>query len=687
MTSTTMSGFISDLGRVAYVRSELAHELGAIAHSLTQAETSSDSASGKLNFDTDIEDLTRTSQNLRQGVFRLLVLGDMKRGKSTLLNALIGENLLPSDVNPCTALLTLLRYGPEKRVTVHFKGDRPAEVLDFPTFKQRYTIDPDESKQLEQRHQVAFPDVDYAVVEYPLPLLEKGIEIVDSPGLNDTELRNQLSLGYINNCHAILFVLRASQPLTLDERRYLDTYIKDRGLTVFFLVNGWDEVRRGLVNPEDEAELRAAEENLRTVFRTNLEEYCRVDGQLLYDQRVFEVSALQALRQRLRDGDASLSGTGLPEFMAELNAFLTQERAIAEFRQARTLARQVLQRVNEALNRRIPMLDQGVEELKQRIASVEPDFQKLTEIRDQLQSIIQQLGDRTATQLADDFRDYVLGLEDTFEQDFLRYQPDINFWDFLSQGKRDAFNTEFKRAFERYTTEKLVEWERQAEQQVETAFFELAELARTYGTSYTQVTDLMTEKLTGQSRSASDSSAGETSPSWANWAMGFFSLATGNVAGVALAAVGFDWKNIFVNWVAVIGINSFLFIFTGALLGPVGIALTSLGVGALQADQARREFVKATRKEFAKTLPTVATEQRQQVYQAVNECFTRYEQEVIRRLNEDIQSREAELSNLLQQKESREIDSAAEAGRLEALKSEVNERGQRVESIYGSMFV
>ena len=42
------------------------------------------------------------------------------------------------------------------------------------------------------------------MVEYPLPLLQKGIEIVDSLGLNDTEARNELSLGYVNNCHAIL---------------------------------------------------------------------------------------------------------------------------------------------------------------------------------------------------------------------------------------------------------------------------------------------------------------------------------------------------------------------------------------------------------------------------------------------------------------------------------------------------
>ncbi len=227
--------FIQDLERVAQVRSEISVCLSKLAETINQAELAGDSSSGKLSLERDIEDITIASKNLRQGVFRLLVLGDMKRGKSTFLNALIGENLLPSDVNPCTAVLTVLRYGPEKKVTIHFNDGKSPQQLDFQNFKYKYTIDPAEAKKLEQEKKQAFPDVDYAVVEYPLTLLEKGIEIVDSPGLNDTEARNELSLGYVNNCHAILFVMRASQPCTLGERRYLENYIKGRGLTVFLL--------------------------------------------------------------------------------------------------------------------------------------------------------------------------------------------------------------------------------------------------------------------------------------------------------------------------------------------------------------------------------------------------------------------------------------------------------------------
>jgi hypothetical protein len=93
--------------------------------------------------------------------------------------------------------------------------------------------------------------------------------------------------------------------------------------------------------------------------------------------------------------------------------------------------------------------------LKQRISSVEPEFNKLTNIRDQFQQEILSTRDTQAKAIADSFRSYVLGLGDTFESDFLRYQPDLKLFEFLSKGKRDAFNAELQKAFEQYITDKL----------------------------------------------------------------------------------------------------------------------------------------------------------------------------------------------------------------------------------------
>ncbi len=684
MTNIATQGFLQDLGRVAQVRRQMAGHFRQIDTTLTTAETEGKTASKALGLERDHEDATRMGEYLQNGVFRLLVLGDMKRGKSTVLNALLGENLLPSDVNPCTALLTILKYGPAKRVTIHFNDGRLPEQVEFAVFKQRYTIDPQEAKQLEQRQELAFPEVTHAVVEYPLPLLEKGVEIVDSPGLNDTEARNELSLSYIHQCHAVLFVLRASQPCTLAERRYLDNYIKDRNLAVFFLINAWDQVKESLIDPDDDQELAEAEAKLHKVFRANLTEYCEADGQNLYGERVFAISALGALRQQLKDANANLENTGFPEFMGALNTFLTDERAILELRQARSLARQVSSRLQESVERQVHLMGQGVEELQARILSVEPEFKALQAIGDEFRQEIRQKRDRKAREITESFREYVLNLENTFDTDFLRYQPqNLSFLDFFNQGRRAEFNAAFENAFQQYVNDRFFAWTLLSEKSLNEAFAQLAKTAERYGTSYLEVTDRMTEKLTGQKlRTRASLSVEDDGPGWAKWAMGLFSLATGNFSGAALAAAGFDFSAIMLNVFAATGIAIMAASVFGIMLGPIGFAMISLGLGALQADQARKEMTKITKRELVKHLPQISQQYGPEVTSAVQECFDNYECEVMNRLKDDIYARKTELDHLLRQKAIQETSREAEVQHLRTLESAVVDSCRQVEMLY-----
>ncbi len=117
-------------------------------------------------------------------------------------------------------------------------------------------------------------------------------------------------------------------------------------------------------------------------------------------------------------------------------------------------------------------------------------------------------------------------------------------------------------------------------------------------------------------------------------------------------------------------------------MGPITFALLGLGMGVLQADQSRKELVKATKKELVKHLPQVAQEQWEPIYSAVQECFNSYEREVIKRVNEDIQARKAELDNLSQQKESYEINQVAELERLRKLETDVSTESRSIETAY-----
>ena len=81
------------------------------------------------DFQAEAERLGQLAEHLQEGRFHLAVLEQFKRGKSTLLNALLGEEVLPAAVVPLTARPTFIRHGEQRRVRVVFEDDRPPEEV------------------------------------------------------------------------------------------------------------------------------------------------------------------------------------------------------------------------------------------------------------------------------------------------------------------------------------------------------------------------------------------------------------------------------------------------------------------------------------------------------------------------------------------------------------------------------
>jgi GTPase SAR1 family protein len=678
--------FLTDLEKVARIRRDLAGFLHEMSAAIAKAEGEGGKASGRLELQAEVVNLEIVADNLRKGVFRLLVLGDMKRGKSTFLNALLGERLLPSDVNPCTALLTILRYGQDKRVTVYFNNGANPEALDFEAFRLKYTIPPDQSKALEAEGLQAFPDVDHAVVEYPLELLEKGVELIDSPGLNDTESRNAMVLGFIQECHAILFVLSATQAYTLGEQRYLENYIRGRGLAVFFLVNMWDAIQHHLVDESDSRELREAQERVRQVFRTHLREDCRIEGKDLYDRRVFEISSLNALRARLAHPPAPLDGTGFPPFLDALNQFLTRDRTLVEVGRARMVARSAVRRVREAVAQRVPLLESSADELKIKIDHVQPQFESLRQIRDQFVAEIRRTQQGAAGELAESFRSSFTNLDETFEEDFTRYQPELKFLDFLSKNKRREFEETMRVAFEKYLNDKIMAWARTAaEPQLKVAFASLTEKAAVYAVSYVDVTKHIYAELTGEKLRPAPTTAAEVeeSPLWQRLAAGAAAVAMLDLAGGVMATQGvFSWQRIALNVGGTIVASLLTYALFGAFLGPIGLTLAGLGIGGWQANARRKKFFEIAKAELQKGLPVIATQGASAIRENVARQFSDYGDQVASRIDEDIKARRKELDNLLAQKQAREIDVRTEIARLRSLEQVVEAQHEPIEQTY-----
>ncbi len=125
-----------------------------------------------LGTDRDREQLVALLDRLDAARLRVLVAGEAKRGKSTLVNALIGREVLPSGVTPLTAVTTTVRYGDDERAEVRFLDGHDekhplAALADLAT----------ERGNPGNRRGIA--DV---AVYLAAPVLAGGVELVDTPG-------------------------------------------------------------------------------------------------------------------------------------------------------------------------------------------------------------------------------------------------------------------------------------------------------------------------------------------------------------------------------------------------------------------------------------------------------------------------------------------------------------------------
>lgn len=166
--------------------------------------------------------------NRLQGDFSLVVVGDFKRGKSTLINALLEEEIVTTNVTPETITINQISYGETYRIEACL-ADSGRVVLE----KEELHSDrlADILKQLPQR-------VDYLKIQAPLEWL-RGITLVDTPGTNDIfkQFDSQVH-NYLVQADAVIFVISALSPFSESERAFLQFSVVPQDFPkVFFVVN------------------------------------------------------------------------------------------------------------------------------------------------------------------------------------------------------------------------------------------------------------------------------------------------------------------------------------------------------------------------------------------------------------------------------------------------------------------
>ncbi len=152
--------------------------------------------------------------------FRLAVVGEFSQGKSTLLNALLGEEIQPAREIPCSRTVTILKYGKQKRVICVYKDGREEEIS-FDAYQQKASISEDAAIDCLS-DELAQSEIEQIIFEHPdLELCKSGVEIVDSPGLNEHPQRTAITQKLLKDTDAAIFLTNASRPLTQGERDLL----------------------------------------------------------------------------------------------------------------------------------------------------------------------------------------------------------------------------------------------------------------------------------------------------------------------------------------------------------------------------------------------------------------------------------------------------------------------------------
>ena len=313
--------------------------------------------------------LTSLRDRLAEGRFQLAVLGQFKRGKSTLLNALLGEDILPSSVIPLTAIPTFIRYGQERSIHVHFQDQRKEAIhpSDNANWMSR-TLLGYVSENVNPKNEKG---VSYVEITHPSPLLS-DVVLIDTPGIGSTHRHNtEMTLNFLPQCDAALFLVSADPPITEVEVDFL-RQVREKVSRVFFVLNKIDY-------------LSGSEREMALAF---LKKVLAESVGIMPDGQIFPVSAKQALMAEETGDPALLAASGLPRITEHLIDFLAREKTRVLREAVGRKALDVLYDTSLQVNLELRSLEMPITDLEQRLALFQKKIDEAKRQRQHTQDIL-----------------------------------------------------------------------------------------------------------------------------------------------------------------------------------------------------------------------------------------------------------------------------------------------------------
>ncbi|XP_074633532.1 uncharacterized protein LOC141892232 [Acropora palmata] len=209
------------------------------------------------------ENIKKHKLQLAREEYFLLVAGETSSGKSSLVNLIMGEELLPYSVLSTTSTICELKFGTERKIVAHFKDKDPDTGL--PTKVIQLKENPNTTSKKQSYLQQISPFVHvksdrqkgsiYKKIElfWPHDLLEKGIVIIDSPGVGESDIMDEIVTEYLPRAFAFIYTINSSNAGGVQKDRLekllenvRNTFLHGKwqlpAKCALFVCNKWDQV-------------------------------------------------------------------------------------------------------------------------------------------------------------------------------------------------------------------------------------------------------------------------------------------------------------------------------------------------------------------------------------------------------------------------------------------------------------
>jgi ribosome biogenesis GTPase A len=322
-------------------------------------------------FEHEAKKLSGLKDRLVDGRFHLAVLGQFKRGKSTLLNALISDPILPVSVIPLTAVPTFIRFGAVSTIRVHYGENRSVEEFsgastrDRTAFLVKYV-----TEEGNPKNKLGVTEVE---VKLPVPILSKGVVFIDTPGIGSTYRHNtQATLNFLQQCDAALFLVSADPPITEVELDFLQQ-VREKVPRLFFVLNKVDY-------------LNANEcEQALVFFRKVLAEHLEIKQ----DIPVFCTSARQGLEAKIKNCQKAWIESGVAKLETHLIDFLVREKFSALCNAISLRANDAVETVLMGIRISLQALNLPQKTLEEKLSVFEQSLQQADQDRAIIQDILE----------------------------------------------------------------------------------------------------------------------------------------------------------------------------------------------------------------------------------------------------------------------------------------------------------